>query len=74
MWPLKCIEHVVLVQQRDCDPEFFPGEPLEPVDCKKVFFFPLSIALRYRNVLHLTQPLKLDKQSTTYYVIVSMSR
>ena len=39
MWPLKCIEHVVLVQQRDCDPEFFPGEPLEPADCKKVFFF-----------------------------------
>ena len=44
MWPLKCIEHVVLVQQRDCDPEFFPGEPLEPADCKKVFFF----SVKYR--------------------------
>ena len=74
MWPLKCIEHTVLVQQRDCDPEIHSGEPPEPANCKKGISLWLIIALPYRKVVHLKQALKSDKQSTTHCLIVSLSR
>ena len=58
MWPLKSIEHVVLVHKTNRDPEIHPGESLEPADYKKgdvQLVGWLSMEVPSREVLDLPQ-------------------
>ena len=76
MWPLKSIEHVVLVHKTDHDPEIHPAEPLEPADCKKSDFHSvgwLSPRVPFREVVDLNKALKPDKQSATYCVFLNVT-